>query len=76
MNEHDEAEWTKNESQTEDHEETNTSLEEQTSKPLDDTEEVPMPEETKIHEKEKVTPTIRILQKTPMLMKYLKIPDI
>ena len=57
MNEHDEAEWTKNEAQTEDHEETNTSLEEQTSKPLDDTEEVLMPEETKIHEKEKVTPT-------------------
>ena len=50
MNEHDEAEWTKNEAQTEDHEETNTSLEEQTSKQVDDTEEVPMPEETKIHE--------------------------
>ena len=57
MNEHDEAEWTKNEEQTEDHEETNTSLEEQTSNPLDDTEEIPMLEETKIHEKEKVTPT-------------------
>ncbi|WP_267644000.1 hypothetical protein ACJK13_06405 [Enterococcus faecium] len=57
MNEHDEAEWTKNEEQTEDHEETNTSLEEQTSNPLDDTEEIPMLEETKIHEKEKVSPT-------------------
>ena len=45
MNEHDEAEWTKNEAQTEDHEETNTSLEEQTSKQVDDTEEVPMPDE-------------------------------
>ena len=48
MNEHDEAEWTKNEEQTEDHEETNTSLEEQTSNLLDDTEEIPMLEEIRI----------------------------
>lgn len=53
MNEHDEAEWTKNEEQTEDHEETNTSLEEQTSNPLDDTEEIPMLEETKYTKKKK-----------------------
>lgn len=46
----------KNEEQTEDHEETNTSLEEQTSNPLDDTEEIPMLEETK-YTKRKVTPT-------------------
>lgn len=45
-----------NEEQTEDHEETNTSLEEQTSNPLDDTEEIPMLEETK-YMKRKVTPT-------------------
>ncbi|MGC2952039.1 hypothetical protein ACPTI3_15005, partial [Enterococcus faecium] len=57
MIEHDEAEWTKNEELTDVHEETNSSLEEQTSNPLDDSEEIPMLEETKKHEKEKVTPT-------------------
>lgn len=57
-----------NEEQTEDHEETNTSLEEQTSNPLDDTEEIPMLEETK-YMKRKVTPTNTNTAETPMLTK-------
>ena len=57
----------KNEEQTEDHEETNTSLEEQTSNPLDDTEEIPMLEETKYTKRKSNSDEYEYCRKHPCL---------